>query len=862
MVELKGYSRFLLLSFVVLGITSFGWSQISTNQSVLNSLSKKYYSDFHKKKQIAIEYAKTNNIPLTIETDSSFAELMYIDERGNPQYLTTSNANAAATSSTNEVYSGGEAGLSLDGSGVDICEWDAGSVRSTHQEFDTRLTNMDAASVSWHSTHVAGTIIASGVVANAKGMAYAASLKSYNWNYMDSEMAAEAADGTLISNHSYGWRRGWEGSTWYGDSAVCTTEDYRFGFYDYSAKAWDEIAVNAPYYLVVKSAGNDRDDVAPTGGVYPDNDGPYDCIDQLGIAKNILTVGAVNDIAAGYSQPSDVVMSGFSSWGPVDDGRIKPDIVANGTGLYSTKKDSIDHYGYATGTSMSAPAATGSLALLIQHYEDVKGSGSVMRSATLKALVLHTADEAGTNDGPDYSFGWGLLNTQSAAEKISEDTIADVITEHYIANGESFTRNITTTGTRPIRVTIVWTDPAGTPPAASLNPADTMLVNDLDLRITQASNTYYPWKLDKDNPGNAATDTTENDIDNVEMVDVSSPSDATVYAITVDHDGILSGGGQTFSMIISGDIDNAIAPVSDFYADNIEPGINQEMNFTDASVNLPTSWQWTFSPTTVTYLNGTSSTSHNPEVKFTATGTYDVSLYTANATGNDTETKTTYITVGDAPSNYCDANSDDEYGYISRVHSGSVDNASGYSTTAPYYQDWTTEIVGVVVSHSHYVTITNGTGYANLDIAIWIDWNRDGDFEDADEDIVYEINNSGQGKFTIDVPADAELGFTRMRIRTKYFDDFAYSCGSTWYGEVEDYTIEVHPCVTWDGDTDSNWNVAANWGGDVVPSSTDGVTIPTGASVEIQTASSVNCFSLKLEGTATLTVNGDLEVEN
>jgi len=857
LIIMKSTLLLVFLSFVIQPTVA----QIVTNNSRLQQLSEEYYRKSHNQKLVAEGFARTNNIPIRIETDSFIMELMYIDERGNPQYYITNNVNAAATSSTDKLYTGGAAGLNLDGSGVTVCEWDVGSVRSTHQEFDTRITNEDGASVSWHSTHVAGTIIASGVVANAKGMAYAASLKSHDWNYADSEMASEAADGILISNHSYGWLRGWEGSKWWGDTTVSTIEDYHFGFYDYTAKAWDEIAVNAPYYLVVKSAGNDRDDVAPQGGAYP-NDGPYDCIDQLGIAKNILTVGAVSDIPAGYSQPSDVVMSGFSSWGPVDDGRIKPDIVANGIGLYSTDKDSDTDYRSSSGTSMSAPATTGSLALLIQHYEDVKGSGSIMRSATLKALVLHTADEAGDYDGPDYEFGWGLLNTQSAAAKITEDQTTDVITEQYLTDGETYTRSITTTGTSPIRVTIVWTDPAGTPPSVSLDPDDVMLVNDLDLKITQSANTYYPWKMDKDNPSNAATNAAENDVDNVEMVDISSPLDATVYTITVDHDGALSGGGQAFSMIISGDIENALAPITDFYADNTEPGVNQAIGFTDASINVPTSWQWTFSPTTVQYINGTSSTSHNPEVEFTTLGTYDVSLYTSNATGNDTETKTGYITVGEAPANYCEASSDNGYGYISRVQLGSIDNTSGYSASTPVYQDWTSETAGVVVSQSHLITVTNGSNDATLDIAIWIDWNRDGDFEDTDEEIVYTDNNSGQGTFTIDVPSDAELGFTRMRIRTKYYDDFAYSCGSTWYGEVEDYTIEIHPCITWTGTTDSYWDEAANWEGGVIPTSTDGVTIPTGASVEIQTGTSAVCFSLALEGSATLTVNGDLEIEN
>ena len=127
-------------------------------------------------------------------------------------------------------------------------------------------------------------------------------------------------------------------------------------------------------------------------------DGDYDCISTYGIAKNILTVGAVEDIVGGYTQPGDVVSTSFSSWGPADDGRIKPDICANGIQLRSTVSASTTGYGNMSGTSAAAPSVTGSLALLQQHYNNLHGS--LMRADTLKALVIHTADEAGANDGP------------------------------------------------------------------------------------------------------------------------------------------------------------------------------------------------------------------------------------------------------------------------------------------------------------------------------------------------------------------------------------------------------------------------------------------------------------------------------
>lgn len=74
-------------------------------------------------------------------------------------------------------------------------------------------------------------------------------------------------------------------------------------------------------------------------------------------------VGSCEEIPAGYSVPGDVVASDFTSWGPADDGRIKPDIVADGDWLYSTDDDNDNDYQWLGGTSMSTPAASGSAAL-------------------------------------------------------------------------------------------------------------------------------------------------------------------------------------------------------------------------------------------------------------------------------------------------------------------------------------------------------------------------------------------------------------------------------------------------------------------------------------------------------------------
>ena len=334
---------------------------------------------------------------------------------------------------------------------------------------------------------------------------------------------------------------------WLGNTSISATEDYLFGFYDGLARDLDIVAFNAPNYLMVWSAGNDRND-SWSGGHYAwingswkwstatrDQDGGvdgYDCIPQHGVAKNILTVGAVNDITGGYTSPASVVMSDFSSWGPTDDGRIKPDIVANGVSLYSTSSDNNASYTTFSGTSMASPNTTGTLALLQEHYRNVRGRA--MSAAALKGLVINTASEAGPNDGPDYMFGWGLLNAVGAADKITQDnTNGGLIVEGILNNSQTIDYTYYSDGS-DINVTLSWTDPAGTPPAAALNPTTLMLVNDLNLSVIRQSNsaTYSPWVLNPANPAAAATKG-NNIRDNVETVNVKNP--AAGYYTVRDH---------------------------------------------------------------------------------------------------------------------------------------------------------------------------------------------------------------------------------------------------------------------------------------------------------------------------------------
>ena len=298
--------------------------------------------------------------------------------------------------------------------------------------------------------------------------------------------------------------------------------------------------------LIIKSAGNDRTDIGD--GTRPP-DGPYDCLEPKSVAKNILTIGAVEHISGGYTGPDDVVMSDFSSWGPTDDGRIKPDISAIGVDVFSALSGGVDVYGTQSGTSMSAPNTTGSLALLQEHYAKLY-SGDFMKSASLRGLVIHTANEAGRNPGPDYEFGWGLLAVDKAANIITRDDGKDFILEELnLVEDDSIVVKVTSDGAEPLIATICWTDVAGVPAPISLNPTDLMLINDLDMRIYDESNVeYQPWILDPSSPDKGAS-FGDNFRDNVEKIEISTPA-AGEYTIVVKHKNTLRNGNQDFSLIV------------------------------------------------------------------------------------------------------------------------------------------------------------------------------------------------------------------------------------------------------------------------------------------------------------------------
>lgn len=669
------FLRGILLSALLVfsGLTAFGQSRAQAEAEVLrktdqkslsrlaNRLAEQFRNQQERVQQLVAENGLTER---QVFPDGRVLQLMGVNDRGFPIYYTTFNDDAAESIGTNELHPGGATGLNLIGTGLSVGAWDGGATRTSHQEFGSRAAQVDGSGMSLddHATHVGGTMISAGQFqAASRGMAYDANLDAYDWNSDGTEMATAAGNGLLLSNHSYGTPAGWENDggnwRWYGDTTLSGSEDYNFGRYNNRAASWDQISRDAPFYLIVKAAGNDRNDdpgpntphevidpgsgnwVASTTNRPGDGNAGYDCIPTYGCAKNILTVGAVQDVSGGYSGPGSVNLSGFTGWGPTDDGRIKPDVVSNGVGLYSTGAGNNSDYMNMTGTSMAAPSVTGSLLLLQEHAQNTLGS--YLLSTTLKALVIHTADDGDNNPGPDYRYGWGLVDVEDAANRISNFPAGTVdrYFEDTLADGNTASYNLTANGVDPIVVTIVWDDVPGTPVAPAVDDPTAMLVNDLDIRLEEdvSGNITAPYVLDPANPSNAPT-TGDNFRDNVEKIVLASPS-AGNYTINVTHKGTLSGGFQAYSIIISGGQSGAV-PSADFgaLATTICPG--GSVQFNDLSSGGPTSWSWEFPGGTPSNSN-----SPNPTVTYNAPGTYDVQLTVSNVNGTDSITQTGFITV-------------------------------------------------------------------------------------------------------------------------------------------------------------------------------------------------------------------------
>jgi len=392
----------------------------------------------------------------------------------------------------------------LTGNGVKMGIWDGGIV-GPHMDFTARLTEAETYFASDHATHVAGTMAGAGLIdPKARGMAPNALIYSYDFNgSISSEVAsAISAYGINISQNSWG----------YGNGFVnCTEKDP----YNSESRSQDINIVNTPTFLNVHSAGNSQ---AVCAGGWGTTTGKA--------AKNNLVVANVSVADA---------ISSSSSFGPVQDGRIKPEISGLGVDVYSTLPNNTYTGGY-TGTSMATPGVSGTAAQCMQLYRQLNANVTP-KASLLKAILCNTAKDLG-NAGPDFKFGFGRINGLLAAKTIEENRFL----MNSVATGATNASVISVpAGATRLKVMLCWTDPAA---AANANPA---LVNNLNLSLVNPSAvSFLPWVLDPINPGNVAVRAIDN-VNNIEQITIDNPS-AGNYTISVNGFSVPIGVSQEYAL--------------------------------------------------------------------------------------------------------------------------------------------------------------------------------------------------------------------------------------------------------------------------------------------------------------------------
>lgn len=466
-----------------------------------------------------IETEDTAGAPHKLALELASLDDVYVIETERPRYK-IHNEQAAANSNVPVVLA---APYNLDGSGVTVMVRDDSRIFA-HPDFGTRLLfapDVNSNQPSQHSTHVAGTIGGNGQSipgAGARGLATGSTIVSYDLDGDETAEVFEAKNvfGALISNHSYGFQTGW-------DDGVFHDNQFTFGVYSTFARNWDQV-IRSDSLIIIKSAGNDRADSGPNhphdGKLGADGE-YYDTVDQTGSGKNILLVGAAIDAAKAGTPSTATMVLPFSSSGPSADGRIRPELIADGESLLSTDNtpETGNVYVQLSGSSMATAVVSGATALFVQRYKQYFGSAAFCPPHYLRAAYAQTATDFG-HEGPDYLHGFGMLDLGAAINLLDADAASGKRVRTSAVSDSTPERwyEFISDGVTPIKATLVWTDEPGDVLASKA------LVNDLDLRLVRADDqsVTFPYTLDPAAPEQPAKPGI-NRVDNIEQVYLKAP---------------------------------------------------------------------------------------------------------------------------------------------------------------------------------------------------------------------------------------------------------------------------------------------------------------------------------------------------
>ena len=429
----------------------------------------------------------------------------------------------------------------LDGSGQIVAVADSG-LDHDHGDFGNRIIgNVDiigdgstADAHSGHGTHVACTVLGDGTRGNYQGVAPEAELYfqamendnngNFQWASINNMLNTAYSNGARI--HSNSW--GSTSSDWGEYTSSSEDVDDRTRYYDQYYSGREGL-------VVLFAAGND---------------GPNsDTIGSPGTAKNTITVGNSQNR---YSGAPNSIMDG-SSRGPVDDGRIKPDILAPGGYVRSCRAQEATDTGGATwsnnwyleytGTSMATPNAAGTAALIREYITEV-AQRPEPQGALVKALMILGAQDVGSRDIPNMNEGWGRIDLKStlAPNNGRGIWVDDRSVLSSTGNSKSYSFNITTPN-QPFKAVVAWSDERGS------RFSNTQLVNNLNLLVTTPSGTEY--KGNEFSQGRSIQGGSFDSLNNVEVVLIDS-AEAGLWTVKVTDAAHSGSRAQPFAIAVSG----------------------------------------------------------------------------------------------------------------------------------------------------------------------------------------------------------------------------------------------------------------------------------------------------------------------
>lgn len=429
-------------------------------------------------------------------------------------------------------------GKHYDGTGVNVLTRDDGEI-GPHIDFQNRaIQNADPATDGTHGDGVAGIMAGAGNLdPTITGMAPGAMMYviDYVSNFStDNTLQLFQNDNVVITNSSY--------------SDGCN------GGYTTNARVVDEQTYQNPSLLHVFSGGNSNN-----------QDCGYGAGTQWGNITGGHKIG--KNVIATANLFADGSLVASSSRGPSEDGRLKPDISANGQEQLSISTNNT--YQSFGGTSGAAPGIAGVAAQLYDAYRQFH-NGQDPEAGLIKAVLLNGAEDFG-NPGPDFKYGWGRVNAYRSLEVLENN---DYLVGNINNNGSNTHTINVPANVKQVKVMTYWNEPP-----AAVNAA-MVLTNDLDMTLTTPTGeTFLPWILDyTPNPSALDANATRgvDNVNNVEQVTLDNPA-AGAYTVTVN--GAVVPNGATDYYVVTTFIYDEITVVYPLGGEGLIPGTIERIHW-------------------------------------------------------------------------------------------------------------------------------------------------------------------------------------------------------------------------------------------------------------------------------------------